>query len=137
MFGKPDHISMLFGVDVFCEVMRHGWWRGTQGSPMAFETTFGWILAGSHVPQIVHSHRAISLHTSTISGDDLLRKFWEIEERVNSSTFMSAEASYVITCTLLMGICCLQDNQAPSLSLFYLLFDRHDQSLYFQLSSSL
>ena len=76
------------------------WWStaGREVSPMAFETTFGWILAGSH--------RAISLHTSTMSGDDLLRKFWEIKERVNSSTFMSAEESYVVTCTLLMGICC-------------------------------
>ena len=79
-FGKLDRIDLLFGVDVFSEVMEHGRWRGTQGSPTAFETTFGWVLAGSHVPQIIHPHHAISLHTSTLSDDDLLRKFWEIEE---------------------------------------------------------
>lgn len=95
-FGKPDRIDLLLGVDVFCEAMKHGRRRGTQGSPTAFETTFGWVLAGSHVPQVIPSHHAISLHTSALSGDDLLRKFWEIEERINNSTIMSAEESCVV-----------------------------------------
>ena len=52
-YDKPDRIDLLLGVDVFCEVMRHGRRRGVQGSPTAFETTFGWVLAGSHVPHVI------------------------------------------------------------------------------------
>ena len=94
-FGKPDRIDLLFGVDVFSEVMKHIRRRSAQGSPTAFETTLGWVLAASHVPQIIHSHHAILLHTSALSGDELLRKFWEIEEQVNNTAFLSAEEFYV------------------------------------------
>ena len=95
-FDKPDRIDLLLGVDVFCEVMKHGRRRGVQGSPTAFETTFGWVLAGSHVPQVIPSHYAVSLHTSALSGDDLLRRFWEIEERIDNSPILSAEESSVV-----------------------------------------
>ena len=45
-FGKPDRIDLLFGVDVFSEVMKHGWRRDAQGSPTALETTLGWVWLG-------------------------------------------------------------------------------------------
>ena len=95
-FGKPDRIDLLLGVDVFCEVMKHGRQRGAQGSPTAFETTFGWVLAGSYVPPIIPSFHVVSLHTSVLSGDDLLKRFWEIEERINNAPILSAEESRVV-----------------------------------------
>ena len=50
------------------------------GSPVAFETDFGWALAGEVQPCVpclyVTSH-----HVAFESGDDLLRRFWEIEQQ--------------------------------------------------------
>ena len=56
---------------MFVEALRQGRRFGPPGSPTAFETEFGWVLAGrldSNTPKHVTSH-----HTSFIAGDDLLR----------------------------------------------------------------
>ena len=70
--------------------MMHGQRTGIPGSPIAFKTSLGWVLAGKPGHQIVSNH-AIALHTSVLSGDDVLQKFWEIEEYVTSTPIMSAE----------------------------------------------
>ena len=79
-FGNPSKIDLLLGVEVFVEAMRHGRRLGVPGSPVAFETEFGWVLAGgtnacSPIQQIT-TH-----HVSLLSGDDILRQFWEVEEK--------------------------------------------------------
>ena len=69
-FGHPGRIDLLLGVDVFVEALRQGRRFGPPGSPPAFETEFGWVLAGrldSNTPKHVTSH-----HASFIAGDDLL-----------------------------------------------------------------
>ena len=76
----PGRINQLLGVDIFIASLLHGWRVGPRvGSPTAFETKFGWVPAGlvesqGRPPQVA-TH-----HASLISGDDLRRKFWEIEE---------------------------------------------------------
>ena len=45
-FGQPDRIDVLLGIDIFVDVMCQGRQMGTSGSPSAFETNFGWVLAG-------------------------------------------------------------------------------------------
>lgn len=77
-FGRPCAIDILFGVDVFVETLLHGRRVGPPGCPMAIETEFGWVLAGAAGnPQPTD---LLSCHASLQSGDDLLRKFWEVEE---------------------------------------------------------
>ena len=44
-FGRPGRIHILLGVDIFVNVIRQGRRKGSQGSPMAIETEFGWVLA--------------------------------------------------------------------------------------------
>ena len=46
-FGTTGRIDLLLGEEVFVDVMRHGRRIGYPGSPVAFETDFGSILAGS------------------------------------------------------------------------------------------
>lgn len=75
-------------MDVFVETLRQGLRFGHPGSPSAFETKFGWAQAG---PNHVASH-----HASFIAGDDLLRRFWEIEENPNSEVCLSSEERSVI-----------------------------------------
>ena len=90
-FGRPGRIDLLLGVDVFVEILLQGRRIGPPGSPNAFETEFGWVLAGrldSLGPNHVASH-----HTSFVAGDDLLRRFWEIE---NSEVCLSSEERSVM-----------------------------------------
>ena len=47
MFGHPGRIDVLLGVDVFTQVLLQGRRIGPPGSPVAFQATFGWVLAGT------------------------------------------------------------------------------------------
>ena len=78
-FGRPSRIDLLLGVDIFVASLLHGRRLGPHGSPTAFETKFGWVLAGL-VESEGHPHQIATHHASLITGDDLLNKFWEIEE---------------------------------------------------------
>ena len=89
-FGCPGRIDVLLGVDVFAEVMHHGRRSGPPGIPIAFETCFGWVLAGSTescslLPQVT------TCHVLFTTGDEALQKFWEMEEGPLSETTLSPE----------------------------------------------
>ena len=78
-FGHPGGIDILLGVDIFVQVLLHGRRVGPPGSPVAFETEFGWVLAGNSttchpIAQVTTCHASIS------SSDNILQKFWETEE---------------------------------------------------------
>ena len=94
-FGHPGRIDMLLGVDVFVEVMLHGRRTGPHGSPIAFETRLGWVLAGN-TKSCAPSTRIATHHTSILTGDDILRKFWEIEEKPVETVSLSAEERSVV-----------------------------------------
>ena len=71
------------------------------GSPVAVETDFGWVLCGVSTNKSVGpgdvSLDVPSLHVSVSSTDDILRKFWEVEEPPGSSHCMSLEERFVVT----------------------------------------
>ena len=85
-FGSPARVDLLLGVDVFVDVVRSGKRAGPPDSPVALETDFGWVLAGSTGPSSTRHH--VAHHVSLLTGDDILRKFWEIEKPM---TAMSPE----------------------------------------------
>ena len=73
-----------------------GWRTGPPGSPVVLETKFGWILSGgTEHPDPVSLHVA-SLHTSTTTGDDLLQRFWEVEEKPLAPLMLSPDEKYVL-----------------------------------------
>ena len=94
-FGCPGRVDLLLGVDVFTEALLHGRLIGPSATPVAFETMFGWVLAGptsQPTPKsIITSH-----HVFVTSGDDLLRRFWEIEENVKHEVLLSPEERSVM-----------------------------------------
>ena len=45
-FGCPGKVDLLLGVDIFTEALLQGRRTGPSGTPVAFETVFGWVLAG-------------------------------------------------------------------------------------------
>ena len=95
-FGSPGKIDILLGVDAFSNILLHGRRYGPPGSPTALETSFGWVLSGA-----VHIDRPqtqiVSCHATTLSADDLLRKFWEVEELDASRPALSLEERSVVT----------------------------------------
>ena len=89
-FGQPGKIDILIGVDVFVNVLLHGWRSGPPGSPVTFKMKFGWVLAGETNPCTPANH-ITNYHTSLLSGDNILRKFWETEEKPMSDSALSLE----------------------------------------------
>ena len=98
-FAQPGRIDILLGADVYVDVLRHGRRNGPPGSPTAFETDLGWVLCGS-TGSNSHSTQAnihvTAFHTSIISNDDVLRKFWELEETPSGQSCQSAEERAVV-----------------------------------------
>ena len=78
-FGHPEKIDLFFGIDIFTQILRHGWRCSPPGSPSAFETEFGWVLAGEVNHSLPHSSHLsiVAHHTATTHGDDILWHFWK------------------------------------------------------------
>ena len=92
-FWKPGHIHLLLGVDVFIEVMLQDWQEGSTRSS-AFETSLGWVLAGSPSGDSI-PNPALACPTLITSNDDILWRFWELEERLTHTQILTAEESFV------------------------------------------
>ena len=97
-FGQPGHIDILLGVDVFVDILRHGRRSGPPGSPTALETEFGWVLCGGSTSSSDSSTHAsvASLHSFVTSGEDILRRFWEIEETPPDQSALSMKECMVL-----------------------------------------
>ena len=86
---------MLLGIDLFIEVLHQGWLTGPRGSPSAFETEFGWVVAGQTKSKLADQDNA-SHHSTLVVGDELLQRFWEIEENPRDQSNFSPEDQSVV-----------------------------------------
>ena len=76
-FGTPGSVDLLLGADVFGRAVLHGRRFGPSGTPSAFKTCFGWVLAG-----VIHGRQQpdqAGMCCVSTMVDDLLKRFWEIE----------------------------------------------------------
>ena len=94
-FGTPGRIDLLLGVETFVEVLGHGRRIGAPGTPTAFETQFGWVLAGNTNVQ-TPVHHVVTHHVASLTGDDLIRRFWETEESPGSICSLTLEERNVM-----------------------------------------
>ena len=94
-FGRPGRIDLLLGVDIYTDALLHGRRSGPPGSPVAFETIFGWVLAGRTNSNST-SHIATHHVSTTLNDDDVLRRFWEIEELLPNEESLSLEEQSVL-----------------------------------------
>ena len=94
-FGCPCRIDILLGVDVLVDTPLDGWRIGPPDSPIIFETEFAWVLAG-RLDSYNSGRHIASHHASFVTGDDLLRKFWKIEESLKSEMALSPEERSVV-----------------------------------------
>ena len=72
---------------------------GPSGSPPAIETEFGWVLSGNadtdSSPE-VGVRVTVCCHAAAALNDDILRKFWEIEEPPMSTLGLSPDECTVL-----------------------------------------
>jgi len=81
-YGTPGAIDLLLGADVFSRVVLHGRRFSPAGAPSAFKTQFGWVLTGSTGSSAGSGNGSCYLAVTgmpQVDDDELLRKFWEIE----------------------------------------------------------
>ena len=101
-FGTPGNVDLLLGADTFSRVVLHGRRFGPSGSPSAFKTRFGWVLAGAvHIGQHTSQSSANQCYISTITEenlriDDALRRFWETEDHNVNQPALSIDERIVI-----------------------------------------
>ena len=96
-FGQPGRVDMLLGADIFVDVLRDGRRKGPDDAPTAFETDFGWVLCGSTgSPSVSTPVHVASFYTSVESPDDILKKFWELEESPTDDSCMSVKERLVL-----------------------------------------
>ena len=95
-FGRPGTIDLLLGVDLYADTMLQGRRSGPPGSPVALENKFGWVLAGRTSTDIPSHLDVASHHVAVASGDELIQRFWEIEENPKDHSNLSPEERAVV-----------------------------------------
>lgn len=77
---SSDPIDILIGADLYGSVILDGI-RRVPGGPIAQNTLFGWVLSGPVTASAARARTIIVQHiSSSLSLEQELRRFWEIEE---------------------------------------------------------
>ena len=84
-FDKPGKIDLLLGQNIWRHLFLPGMSRGTEDQPEAWHTVFGWTILGTYSPSSHTGSQSAITHVATLpednlSTDQLLARFWEIEE---------------------------------------------------------
>ncbi|CAG9130227.1 unnamed protein product [Plutella xylostella] len=82
-FATPSKIDLLLGAEVYGQIIVDGLFKGPPGTPLAQNTKLGWIISGQVINECrdtrsCHTISVVSNHAK-ISGDELLKRFWELE----------------------------------------------------------
>ena len=97
----PKAVDLLLGAEVFSCVVLHGRRFGPSGSSSAFKTHFGWDLTGTtgYTPRGRKSAGRCYLLTTVEDEqgrDELLRRFWEIENPFFPEPMLSIDEKMVV-----------------------------------------
>lgn len=81
-FDKPGRVDLLLGVDVLPRIMREKTVRSTNQLLSASETIYGWVVSGQcqSDKSVPRSHICLSTQTVDEQTQDLLTKFWQVED---------------------------------------------------------
>ncbi|KAG5878722.1 hypothetical protein JTB14_032835 [Gonioctena quinquepunctata] len=80
-FDEPTEIDCIIGAELFATVMGNNSYASSTGSPVAVQTVFGYVIMGK-VPilsSVSDSNVFFNLEEES-SLNELMRKFWEIEQ---------------------------------------------------------
>ncbi|CAB0038991.1 unnamed protein product [Trichogramma brassicae] len=81
-FGVPVRVDFVLGADVFPQLILDGVVKGPDGTLVAQETVFGWILTGSALSSAADDgHTVRAFHTSVgPSISSIVSKLWELDD---------------------------------------------------------
>lgn len=88
MWHRSLPVEILLGADSYHHLIEPGVQKFNNCSLLAQNTIFGWILTGETSTNIINQPKLCSHITSSEDIDQLLRKFWEIDDdSANESTY--------------------------------------------------
>lgn len=101
IFNTPSDIDMLLGADVYYDLLTQGIIKLGKNLPVLQNTHLGWIIAGNIPYNLTCSHIStqkdctnVSLLVQTSQLDNLLQKFWSLEDIPNSENLLSSEDEF-------------------------------------------
>ena len=99
-FDLPGPIDLLLGQDVWQKLFLPGESTSPQGTPAAWHTVFGWVILGQYTPDhpvhaVVATAQVVSSSKAQQESDDLLAKFWELEEPPQNDNLFTPEEQRV------------------------------------------
>ena len=77
-FNVSRPVDALLGADKLWNILEGNQIKGIEGTPFAQSTVFGWIITGEVLTNQIEV--LFSSLSSTVDIDQILRKFWELEE---------------------------------------------------------
>jgi len=87
---NDDPIDIIIGADLYNELILDGVRKSMNNQPIAQRTVFSWVLSGPTSTSFSRKSVTIQHCSSSLSLDQELRKFWEIEE-IPRQNLMSPE----------------------------------------------
>ena len=91
-FNQPSQVNILIGSDYYGHLILNGLRKGRHQTPIAQETTLGWIISGKTDQENNDNNMQRSYHIKIEENVDcLLQKFWEIEEIPSTNNFTEEE----------------------------------------------
>ena len=94
-FNCSGKVDFLLGVEIFTEVLRQGRRIRPPGLPVTIETEFGWVIAGKLYSTSTPPLTIVSNH-ATVTTDEILQRFWEVEENPRDNANLSVEEKMVV-----------------------------------------
>lgn len=89
-FNRSGPIDVILGAEVYGDILRSGVKKGPNGTPTAQNTELGWLLVGKayNKPELSTS---VAMHHGSLSIDQLLGKFFEIEDVADDREYTNDE----------------------------------------------
>ena len=89
-FNVPSKIDLLLGSDIYYDIIVPGIITLGNNLPTLQNTHFGWVIAGPISNNYCSSNVSVSLCSHTCNINELIPKFWQLEEITNKH-FLSPE----------------------------------------------
>lgn len=96
LFSQPSEIDLLLGADIYYSLLSEGILNLGNGLPYLLNTQLGWVVAGNfsfrsnnknHVSTFASYHAGFNIDTEVQPVEEILQKFWNIEEVPEQHTF--------------------------------------------------
>ena len=94
-FASPGKIDLLLGIDIFLN--SRSWPDEKDLITLQLHLKLNWLgFVGCVVPQSHSTHQVTTHNASLVTGDDLLSRFWAIEESSRTDASLSQEECVVL-----------------------------------------